>query len=154
MIDFKHVGRPPNYQPTSERVPNTRPIGIKTPLELDKATNSIFKMHTEVRSQIADNLRNLVLTNWGERLGIFDFGANLRPLVAEYTSKTAFEEEAAMRIQAAVGKWMPFIDLVAFDSRADYESNVFVGIIRIFITYSIPVLNIADDQLEVVLAVM
>ena len=133
MIDFKHVGRPPNYQPTSERVPNTRPIGIKTPLELDKATNSIFKMHTEVRSQVADNLRNLVLTNWG---------------------KTAFEEEAAMRIQAAVGKWMPFIDLVGFDSRADYESNVFVGIIRIFITYSIPVLNIADDQLEVILAVM
>ena len=58
------------------------PVGIKTPLELGNGTN-IYKMHYSLQEQIKDNLRNLVLTNNGERLGRPDFGANLLEMSLE-----------------------------------------------------------------------
>lgn len=155
MINFKHVGTIKNIGSSYEQLNRSvKPIGVKTPLELDRSTNSLFKMHTEIRPQIADNLRNLVLTNWGERLCLYDFGANLKPLVAEYTSKTSFDQEAALRINTAVSKWMPFVELLEFESNPDYENNQFTGIIRVSITYAIPALAIGNDLLEVVLAVI
>jgi phage baseplate assembly protein W len=155
MINFKNVGTIKNIGSSYEQLNRSpKPIGVKTPLELDRNTNSLFKMHTDIRAQIADNLRNLILTNWGERLGLFDFGANLRPLVAEYTSKTSFDQEAALRINTAVSRWMPFLEMLEYESYPDYENNEFTGIIRISVTYAIPTLAVGSDLLEVVLAVM
>ena len=155
-INFKNVGvlKYGETGSSSTVSASLRPIGVKTPLEFDKANNNLFKMHTNVRNQVADNLRNLILTNWGERLGLYFFGANLRPLLTEYTNKTQFDQEAAVRINTAVTKWMPFLELIEFDSAVDYENNEFLGIVRLYITYGIPALNVASDQLEVVLAVV
>ena len=154
-IDFKDVGviKQPGLT-YHERNRTAKPIGFKTPFEIDLSTNSLFAMHTDVRSQIADNLRNLINTNWGERLGLYDFGANLRPLVTEYSNKENFEGEAAVRINTAISRWMPFITPVNMDSFADLENNEVVGKIKILITYAIPALNVTNDQLEVTLSVI
>ena len=154
-IDFKDVGvlKQPglSYQ---ERNRTAKPIGFKTPFEIDRSSNALFAMHTDVRSQIADNLRNLVNTNWGERLGLYDFGANLRELVTDYSNQEDFENEAAVRINTAISRWMPFITPVNMDSYADVENNEVVGKIKLIITYAIPALNVSNDQLEVTLSVI
>ena len=54
-----------------------RPIGLRTPLE---SGDDIFKMHVDPVKQLSDNFRNLILTNHGERLGMFDYGANLNSI--------------------------------------------------------------------------
>jgi len=57
------------------------PIGIKTPLRLsEKDNDSLFEMHRNIEDVVRDNLRNLLLTNKGERLGRHDFGTSLRSL--------------------------------------------------------------------------
>ena len=47
-----------------------RDIGIKTPLT-NYQGRQLFDMHTDPVAQIKDNLKNLILTNAGERLGHF-----------------------------------------------------------------------------------
>lgn len=73
-----------------------RPIGIKTPLELD---DDIFKMHDNPIRQLSDNFRNMILTNKGERLGRYNYGANLKSLVFEYCNNENFEQIIAENIQ-------------------------------------------------------
>ena len=53
---------------------------------------SVFKMHFNSIDQVHDNLRNLILTNNGDRLGRYNFGANLQPILTEKLSKESFDE--------------------------------------------------------------
>ena len=149
-FNFKSVGIKNDQQPTTG---STLPIGIKTPLQLGKSGEGIFAMHTSLADQMADNLRNLITTNHGERLGLYDFGANLRSLTLDFTSLEDFDSEAIIRIRNAVTKYMPFVNLKTFESTIDRFNNQVVGKINIKITYNIPQLSVTDRQVAVTLYV-
>ena len=121
--DFKSVGIRQQDELAQNSVTQfkPKPIGIKTPLEFGQGTG-LLKMHTSMFSQLADNLRNLIMTNHGERLGHHDFGANLFPLVFEL-GNADFDGEAIRRIKSAVGKYMPYINLKTFTPVVDRLDN-------------------------------
>lgn len=125
------------------------PIGIRTPVQLSKGSG-IFEMHTDLAKQVSDNLRNLILTNHGERLGFYDFGANLGPLLFDLGTDEA-DELALERIRDSVGKYMPFVSLTNFQIFVDRNDNQAVAKIGIQITYTIPLLDAALRSLEVML---
>jgi phage baseplate assembly protein W len=122
-------------------------IGILTPLAL--GTTDIVVTSTNLADQLTDNLRNLILTNWGERLGFYDFGANLRPLTANLVSQDDFDSSAITAIRTAVGRWMPYIDLVDFTSTTLRSQVSSVAIIQLTITFNIPSLNVKGRALQV-----
>ena len=125
------------------------PVGIKTPLAL--GTEDLFSMHYSGADQVHDNLRNLLLTNWGERLGFYYFGANLRKLVSEMANIDQFDDAAISSIRDAVTKWMPFVSLKDFSSSVDHSSNLDTGIVKITITYNVPQLGVENRSLQVTL---
>ena len=125
------------------------PVGIKTPLQLGEGTN-IYKMHYSLQDQIKDNLRNLVLTNNGERLGRPDFGANLLEMSLELGSEDA-DQKAMIRIKDAVGKYLPFVQLVGFATEVDHFDNKEVAKVDIFLTYTIPRISTKQHGLKVTL---
>ena len=132
-----------------------KPIGIKTPLEFGMEREGIFAMHFDNASQIKDNLRNLLMTNYGERVGIYAFGADLRSLVGELASQEEFESEAMLRISQAVSNWMPMIELDTFESKF-IPSNGDEGLTTIAITvvYSVPPLRIVKDEVQALITVL
>lgn len=144
---FKSVGKTASTIESEAIFATITPVGIKTPLSLDD--KNIFAMHYSVADQAHDNLKNLLLTNWGERLGLYDFGANLKELTSEYTNIDSFDEEAITRIRNAVTKWMPFISLKNFASSIDREQNQHVAILKITITYDIPSLSVRDKAIQI-----
>ena len=131
--------------------PKKLPIGIKTPIQLSRDTG-LLEMHTDISKQISDNLRNLIMTNHGERLGFYDFGANLMPLVFELGSDEA-DQKAIDRISKSVGKYMPFVSLLGFQVFVDRNDNKEVGKVGVQITYSIPLIDQAVRSMEVMLYV-
>ncbi len=152
---FKSAGKTQEEQLAQTLAKTVVPIGFKTPLQLGYGTqDGIFAMHTTLIDQVHDNLRNLLLTNWGEHLGIYDMGANLRPLVTEFTTQDDFDAQAIQRIKSAVTRWMPFINLEDFLSETDREENVNTGIVRITVSYTIPALNTGKRALQVTLYVL
>lgn len=155
MLSFKDVGiKGVDRSAARELRVVPTPIGIKTPLEIDEIGNSVFRMHFSMRDQVADNLRNLVLTNHGERLGFYDFGANVRPLLTEWSSKENFDQEVMQRINKAVSKYLPFVTLIGYDSSPNYYENVFTGRIKLTILYSVPAMNLTEEILEVTLFII
>lgn len=94
------------------------PIGIKTPLELGSSNNeTLFKMHYDIVDQLNDNLKNLILTQKGERLGFPDFGTNLQTI---YSNTLLTEDEISnilvSEISSTVSKYLPSLRLDNFYS--------------------------------------
>ncbi len=129
------------------------PIGIKTPLSLSDK-DGLLSMHYSLVEQMIDNLRNLLLTNHGDRLMLYDFGANLRPLCSEFTTQEDFDSQAIERIRTAVSKWMPYISLDSFESTIDRFDVKNTGKVRLKITFDIPALKATNLVVEVMLYVM
>lgn len=146
-IDFKSVGIRTEENNTSTRALDGRPIGIRTPMSLGQG-DSIFTMNYSIKDQIKQNFRNMLLTNHGERLGLYNFGANLRPLSLELGSEE-FDSEAAIRIKTATSKWLPFINLIEMQRNVDNTDNEHVAKIKIRIFYSVPRLGIERDAIEI-----
>lgn len=146
-LDFKSVGT----KVGAKKQPNpleSRPIGIKTPMALGQSSDGIFAMHFDIAPQIRDNLRNLILTNHGERVGLYDFGANLKPLTMELSSEQ-FDEELLVRINTAVSRWMPFVQLDTMERQIATTQNDNLARLELNIRYSVPKLNIANQALKV-----
>lgn len=150
---FKSVGKTEEQTQLETVAQSPIPFGIKTPLQIG-TTEGILVMNYSLEEQFADNLRNLLLTNWGERLGLYKFGANLKPLTSELVSQEDFDNKAIERIKSAVDTWMPFIDLEDFTSIVDRNENNNTGIIKINITYNIPALKAYKKGLQIVLYVI
>lgn len=135
-----------------------KPIGIKTPLEFSKKSqDSLFAMHYNVTDQIHDNLRNLLLTNPGERLGRHNYGAGLREMTLEMLGNEDFEHRVMMRIKGTVEKYMPFVDLDSFGidniNGTPYSQQSGMSRVIVDITYNIPKLAIVSKKLQLVLYV-
>lgn len=154
VYEFKSVGKTEveHEEQTTFWVDGESPVGIKTPLELGDGTDGLLKMHKSLESQVHDNFRNLVLCNHGERLGIYDFGANLSELAHELGSE-GVDNEAIKRIKTAVTKYAPFISPKTFESFVDNRDNEHVAKVGVRIIYDIPVLQVTDKALEVIIYV-
>jgi phage baseplate assembly protein W len=94
-------------------------------------------MNYTLLEQMSDNLRNIILTNHGERLAMYDFGANLRPLLTDFSNKDNFDQEAMSRIKTTVGKYMPFVNLLGYESKIERTQNVYTGIVYVIIAYKV-----------------
>lgn len=152
-FSFKSVGTTTDAQASTQLTTTQSPVGILTPLQLGTA-ESLFEMSYTLADQVHDNLRNLILTNWGERLGLYAFGGNLRPLTTEFTTQDDFDAQAVTRISTAVGKWMPYVSLEDFLSQTNRNGNKNTAVIDLTITYSIPALNVSKRALQVTLYVL
>ena len=153
VLSFKSVGRTAKSLQEEEVISAKFPIGIKTPLRLADIDGP-FAMNYALEDQIADNLRNLLQTNFGERLGICDFGANLKPLTVDFSSQDNFDSQALERISSAIAKWMPFVDPIDYVSEIDRSQNLNTAVIRITISYNIPRLDVQQRKIQVVLYVI
>ena len=136
VYSFKSVGELHVDHFKEKLVVEKPPIGIKTPLELG-GQHGIFKMHTDLGKQISDNLRNLILTNHGERLGNYFFGANLMPM-AFRLGEPDWDQRAMEQIKVACSRYLPFVQLEGFSPSVEKRDTQEVGKIDIMITYRVP----------------
>lgn len=117
------------------------PIGIDLPLRFGTERSGLFEMNFDAAQAISTNLRNLIMTNHGERVGNFLYGANLGPLCTEYGTSADFETEAMSRIQTAVDSFLPVVQLSNFTAQFIENSDASTLIIKMRIEYDIPTLG-------------
>lgn len=131
----------------------TAPVGIKTPLLYGGDSEGLFAMNFSFEDQVRDNLRNLVQTNHGDRVVHYDYGANLNELVTEFASmqKADFDSEVMIRINTAVSRFMPYVQLLGYSSRPIFEENEYVGKVGMAIKYIVPAISTTERILEVIL---
>jgi phage baseplate assembly protein W len=150
-ISFKSVGEAQSVSQNAQNRVEPNPIGLVTPMRLSKTQKDIFEMQYDVQDQIDDNLRNLILTNHGERLGMQDFGANIRPLIFSLSGGN-FEKEVMTRIKSAAIKFLPFIELetfeISYDNRDTKKGFATIGML---ISYGVPAIGVSGKRMQVVI---
>lgn len=133
------------------------PIGIKTPLEIGNENAELFKLHIDPLEQLADNLRNLVQTNHGERLGRFEFGCNLKSILFERNGSLESDYERIINenITNQVKKYLPVILINNIDinplKKIDNLDKTSLSKVIIKINFAVPILKRMNNSIEVVL---
>jgi len=151
VYSFKSVGQIQNdFDEQQKNTIVVDPVGILTPVSFAQSGGTLFSMSFDVKTQVKDNLKNLLLTNRGERLMLSDFGADLLSLTTEYTNEDIVNS-AISRISNAVQKYMPFVDLENFEVRNEASTNGnSVGVV-VRVTYAIPSIGVTNQAVEAVI---
>jgi phage baseplate assembly protein W len=154
---FKSVGQTQTQTKTNKAITSAMPVGIITPPR-PADDGSLIQVTYTLADQIRYNLHDLLLTNWGERLGLYDFGANLKPLCSEYQTQDDFDTAAMDRIRTAITKWMPYVELEDFASEIEKQptskQTYITRRVKITITYSVSQLGIQRQALEIAMNVL
>lgn len=152
--DFNSVGE--SKEDFDKRSKNARdqatelPIGIKIPMEFGTSSDGLLKMHYNIGDAIADNFRNMIMTNHGERLGQYDFGGNLTELAFELGAEDT-DTEAIRRIRRTTRKYMPFIALDTFEPLVERFDNKDVAKVGVRIGYRVTALSPDQRSVEVII---
>ena len=102
-------------------------IGLSFPLRKDNNTN--FAMTRNSLQQAKHNIKNLLLTYPGERVGQPEFGSRMRELVFEQ-----IDDELPNRIEEEVRRtisiWLPYINILEVNTLTDDgdENKIFVEV--------------------------
>ena len=97
-------------------------IGLELPMT--HTQNGFFNRTKTALEQAKSNIRNLLLTNKGERLGNPTFGTNLLSLVFSQEN-TDLESRVEEEIRASMGEFLPFINIVSIETNfSDTNKNV------------------------------
>ena len=149
-ISFKSVGdlssNPRGVQPEQPK-----PVGILTPINYSFRIGGPFEMTNVPINQVIDNFRNMLLTNHGERLPLYDFGANLRALLTERLSLPDYDEQAMMLIKGTTEKYMPYVSLSSFETQILQTDQNGISKIKVSVDFSIPRLSSSPRKVEIVL---
>jgi phage baseplate assembly protein W len=152
-IIFKHVGTKfADETRTNNVIKTTVPINIKMPLEL--GLNGGLKTNTQIADGIRDNFKNLLQTNYGDLPIRYNYGANLLPLISEFSSKENFDAEAAKRIIAATQRWMPIIDIKGYATEIIPDRNTQLIKVSLYVEYDVPKAEIFSEKISVLLTIM
>lgn len=102
-------------------------IGLSLPIR--KGSNGYFEANYETRKQIQSNLRNLLLTQKGERLGNVDFGCNLKKVLFEPLIQEELESFIQSDIEMAVATYLPYVNIESIDySQTEDEHRIELNI--------------------------
>ncbi len=97
-------------------------IGLELPLT--HTGDGFFKRTKTALEQAKSNIKTLLLTNKGERLGNPTFGTNLLSLVFSQEN-TDLESRVEEEIRASMGEFLPFINIVSIETNfSDTNRNV------------------------------
>ncbi len=150
--DFNSVGETDtSYRSRNAAAVVSVPIGIKTPLEVGTFPDGFLRMHRNLDDTITDNFRNLILTNHGERLLRYDYGANLREIAFELGTEDG-DYEAINRIRNSVRKYLPYLNLQTFESFQVPQTYTEPAKVGIRVSYSVPSYNNKQRVLEVIIS--
>ncbi len=110
-------------------------VGLASPLR--RSPHGAFLARESTIEAVADDLKNLINTNYGERVIHYDFGANLQRILFENMSSD-IRQVIADQIVLAVEKWMPMVGIqeITVDLSED-DPNLSNNSARAFVKFTL-----------------
>ena len=117
--------------------PNTH-VGLSFPLGF--RGNALFNRTKTIEEQARHNLKNLLLTNLGERPHQPEFGSRLLEVVFEFKDDALIEEV----INEAVDRWLPYININTITTTVDGTNP---NRLNVSVDFSVSTTPDATDQI-------
>jgi phage baseplate assembly protein W len=112
------------YELQKKFIIDTQDKSVGVSLPFTKGNNGFFAVTYTTKEQIKSDLKNLILTNRGERVMQPEFGCNLRQALFEQID----EGEGAFiqnEIESQIQRWLPFVIVnnIVVDSDTNSKDN-------------------------------
>ena len=109
------------YQLQKKFIIDTQDKSVGVSLPFTKGNNGFFAVTYTTKEQIKSDLKNLILTNRGERVMQPEFGCNLRQAIFEQIDEGFIQNE----IETSIQRWLPFVIVnnIVVDSDANSKDN-------------------------------
>lgn len=118
-----------SYIPEAEKLDIA--LGVKLTNE-----KSIFKPIYSIVEQTKENLKSLLLTRFGERYMLPEFGTNLLDCLFEPITYE-FNDKIQKSIRSAIEKWLPYIVIERFIVKTALDDPNLQHAVEITLTYSV-----------------
>ena len=148
---FKGSLTPITQRAQTQVISTPIPYGVVTPLQLPNKTGETLKTTTDIVEGVVDNFKNMLLTNYGERLGKPNFGANLNTLLTERVSQEEWNLQASSQIRKTTQIYMPYITITSVSSRIINSENDGFSRTLISVLFSIPTVGVQDKRADITL---
>jgi len=148
---FKGGSSPITQRIETQPASPATPFSIITPLQFPNSVGETFKTTTNVADGIVDDFKNMLLTNFGERLGRPDFGANLNVLLTERLSLEDWSARASSLIKNTTQKYMPYITIDTISLNEMVPTGDGFSRVKISLIYSVIALGIQNRRLDLTL---
>jgi|TARA_R110001592_G_scaffold33285_2_gene115507 phage baseplate assembly protein W len=119
-------------------------IGCELPMTY--TSNGFFNRTKTALIQSKSNIKNLLLTNKGERLGNPTFGTNLLSLVFSQEN-TDLESRVEEEIRSAMSEFLPFINIVSIETNFS-DTNKDTASVRLKFTLNVDLTSEEDLTLD------
>ena len=113
-------------------------IGFQPQLPLSLDSEDGFAMIKDLKSNIKQNLKMLLLTNPGERIMIPRFGVGMRRYLFEVNSDDVYAQIDS-RIREQVSIFLPYLQIKRIKFSSDNENKI-----SLTIFYSVPRISLND----------
>jgi phage baseplate assembly protein W len=111
-------------------------IGLDLPIRKSDGVDGYFASTSTTIEAVKNNIRNLVMTNKGERYLQPSIGLNLRRyLFEQYTSDLA--DSIKLEISDTISYWLPFVDIKEIRVDMNDEDSIGKNKLNIFIMFNI-----------------
>jgi phage baseplate assembly protein W len=113
-------------------------IGFTMPFAKSTGSLGYFETTNDEIAAVQQNIKSLVLTNWGERVMHYDFGCNLIEFFFGQETEGSIKEKIADRIISQTNKWMPYIIFDKLNILFSYDDDAIPEhCMKIVITYHV-----------------
>lgn len=154
---FKSVGEMPDARVNDNSGKITpRNLGFKTPFK-NSGNSDIFDMHQDPREQLKDNLRNLILTNKGERLGMPEYGASLKSISYDLSNRSDYIGIVQKQIVEQTKIYLPAITIQRIQVEINDETEMInsnrqgLALLKTTVLFDIPVMRESNLAIQVLM---
>jgi phage baseplate assembly protein W len=108
--------------------------------------NNIFTTLYTVPEQAKENLKNLLLTQLGERYMLPEYGTDLLGLLFQ-PNTFEFKETVDDTIRGPISYWLPYIVIENIDIKTFEDDSTLIHTVEIHLTYTVQ--NFSTDTIKI-----
>lgn len=130
-------------------------MGIGFTLPFSKSTSEVgyFETTSTDIDAVKENLKSLLLTNWGERVNHYYFGCNFKEFLFENIHPAELKSRIGERILSQVETWLPFLAIETLNvNLTEDDSNLPENGVGIRIDFKLIAKPDLSSRLEIVVA--
>ena len=111
-------------------------IGLDLPIRKSEGVDGYFASTSTTIDAVKNNIRNLLLTNRGERFLQPNIGLNLRRYAFEQFT-TDLEDSIKLEISDSVRSWLPFVDIQEITVNMNEQDSIGKNKLNIYVSFNI-----------------
>jgi len=129
------------------------PLGFTLPFSKTTGSIGYFETTDKDIDAVREDLKSLLLTNWGERVCHYSLGCNFKEFLFETINSDELKSRMADRIVDQVETWLPFVTIQNLNiALTQDDSSILENTVKVNIEFGLTSKPDLSSRLEVLVS--